>query len=130
MMPDKRGVILFAHGSPDPAWKKSTVALQLRLEQALPGVMVASAFLKDTQPSIFEAACDMRSAGVENVTVIPVFLAAGSHYVNDFPVIGKKLEEENPGVEFTWTDVIGRWDEVTGALAAAIAGRVDRAENP
>lgn len=123
--PANRGVILLAHGSRDPRWRDPFERLASKIKAKSPSVAVRPAFLKDLEPEIYTVAEDMARSGVAEITVVPVFLAAGGHSANDFPVMAKRLSAEHPGVNFHWADVIGSWDEVIEAMATAIAGRAE-----
>ncbi len=119
-----RGLVLFAHGSSDPNWTRSITALERRVNGALKDVMVKAAFLQDCSPSIFDVVGEMASAGCARITIIPMFLAAGSHSTRDFPRIRAKLVKVHPEVGFEWTEVIGQWEETLEALANALISRL------
>ncbi len=117
----KRGVILFAHGSDDPGWKTPFINIERRLAEKLGAdTLVRTAFLRQCEPDIFMVAKEMSLGDRQNITVAPVFLAAGNHVMKDFPVIAKSLEEKYPNIHFEWTDAIGQWPEAQEALATAL----------
>ncbi|MBI5814748.1 MAG: CbiX/SirB N-terminal domain-containing protein [Nitrospinae bacterium] len=120
-----KGLILFAHGSRDPRWKEPFEKLERMLSGQLKEVAVRVAYLQDCPPDIFSAAEEMARNGAAKVTVIPMFLAVGSHSANDFPKIAGRVAASLPQVEFTWTDVIGQWEETLSALAMLIGGRIN-----
>jgi sirohydrochlorin cobaltochelatase len=120
----RRGAILFAHGSRDPQWKEPFIALERRIGAALPGVTVKAAYLEGCRPNIHDVADAMAADGIATITVTPMFLAVGAHSRNDFPNIAAKLAAAHPGVVFTWTDVLGEWDETLTALSTVVAGKL------
>ena len=89
----------------------------------MPETAVRAAFLKDCTPDIDNAVSDMVEAGVNHITIIPLFLAIGAHSRNDFPTIAKTIEEKWPDINFEWTEVIGEWEEMQAALAQVIKSR-------
>jgi len=116
--------VLFAHGSPDPGWAEPAREIERRVGRALDHAVIRAAFLRDTQPDIFQAVEEMAGAGCVRIVIAPMFLAAGAHSVKDFPDIGRRLAQRHPGVRFEWTEVIGKWDEVLDALSAALIKRL------
>lgn len=122
-----RGIILLAHGSRDARWREPFDSLARKIEAGLPGVAVRPAFLKELEPDIYMAADDLVLSGVAHVLVVPVFLATGGHAANDFPEMAGRLSTRLPAVKFTWTEVVGSWDEVITAMASAICQRVGSA---
>ncbi len=85
---------------------------------------VRAAFLKGTRPQIREVVEGMVSQDITNVIVVPMFLAAGKHSEKDFPEIAKTLETEFPGVRFTWTDVLGKWEEIIDKISRTLADKL------
>ena len=84
------------------------------------GMWVSDAYLQFTEPDIIEATRLLESKGAQHITVVPVFLASGTHYTNDFPALAKELEKLHPEMNIVWTDVLGEWDVVLDSLAQAI----------
>lgn len=106
-----QGLILFAHGSLDRNWSKSIDELVGRVRGNLKNVYVEAAYLKESGPDIFSVVEKLVSAGCGNITIVPMFLAAGSHAAQDFPEIERNLRIKNPAVDFKWKDAIGQWEE-------------------
>jgi sirohydrochlorin cobaltochelatase len=125
--PDRRGIILLAHGSRDARWREPFDSLAHKLEDRLAGVAVRVAFLKDVEPDIYMAVDGLARSGVTQIMVVPVFLAIGGHAANDFPVMAKRLCAAHAGVKFRWTQVAGSWDEVITAMADAICAKAEEA---
>ncbi|VAX19886.1 hypothetical protein MNBD_NITROSPINAE02-759 [hydrothermal vent metagenome] len=125
MRGEKSGVVLFAHGSDDPGWKIPFINIERRLAEKLgDNTLVRTAFLRQCEPDIFTVADEMNSGHCQNITIAPVFLAAGNHVMKDFPAIAKSLEEKYPNINFEWTDAIGQWPEAQEALAMALMEKV------
>ncbi|MBF0290956.1 MAG: CbiX/SirB N-terminal domain-containing protein [Nitrospinae bacterium] len=120
-----RGIVLLAHGSRDAKWREPFDLLAGKIAKRLPDTAVRVSFLKDLEPDIYAAVDGLAKAGATHITVVPVFLAAGGHSGNDFPVMANRLSVEHPGVKFRWTEVIGSWEEVIEAMAVAVCAKED-----
>ena len=65
----RRGVILFGHGSRDPAWREPMDAVAQRIAEKAPGTVVICAFLELQAPDFPAAVAQLASEGAEHVTV-------------------------------------------------------------
>ena len=59
---------------------------------------VASAFLELAEPSIPDGLRALIASGADEITVVPYFLSAGRHVVEDIPAEGQKVVAEHPDV--------------------------------
>ena len=59
---------------------------------------VASAFLEIAEPSIPDGLRALIASGADEITVVPYFLSAGRHVVEDIPAEVRKVTDDNPGV--------------------------------
>lgn len=105
------GLILFAHGSLDKNWSRSIDQLVQRVSANLKEGFVEAAYLKESEPDIYSVVEKFVSAGCQSISVVPMFLAAGSHAAKDFPEIERDLRIKNPSIDFEWKAAIGQWDE-------------------
>ena len=121
---DRRGVVLFAHGSREAMWKKPFLEMEKALSSSVDGMIVQAAFLKECEPSIDDVIGAMAASGVGKITVVPMFLAVGAHSLRDFPEIARRMKEKHADIDFEWTDVIGQWEETINALARVMADRL------
>lgn len=117
-----RGLILFAHGSLDRNWSKSIDKLVNRISANLENAYVEAAYLKDSEPDIYSVVGKFVSAGCGSITIVPMFLAAGSHAAKDFPEIGRNLRIKNPDVDFEWKNAIGQWEETLNFSTGVLTG--------
>ena len=116
-----RGVILFAHGSRDPLWKRPIEAVAERLAQQQPGQQVACAYLELTTPDLMTVCTDMVNAGCGAITVVPMFLGQGRHAREDLPLLIAELRERYPALAIYLQPAVGE-DERVLTLLAQIAG--------
>jgi sirohydrochlorin cobaltochelatase len=122
-IPEKTGLILFAHGSRDPQWRLPFEAM-LQKAQAEHAGPVALAFLECMQPSLDEAIDALAQAHVTHIRIVPVFLAVGSHVRKDLPELIAQSRDKHPGLFISATAAIGEQPEIQAAIAAfAIAAR-------
>ena len=119
-----RGIILFAHGSRDPLWHKpmEAVAEQLRAGDGQP--QVSCAYLELSTPDLPLAALHMIGSGVENITILPLFLGVGKHAREDLPALVEALRNRHPEVDFSLKAAVGEHPRLI-QLLAEIALEID-----
>lgn len=117
-------LLLVAHGSRRPESNTEIAALAARLQdvagESYAGI--SHAFLELAEPSIPAAIDDCVSAGSNEVVILPYFLAAGRHVIEDIPEIIAAKQSEYPQVCLRITGHFGTADELPGLLLA-LAGR-------
>ena len=94
-------ILLVAHGSRLKASNHEVVNIAASLTKALPTNhgKVRVAFLELAEPSIPDALQQYIDEGVTHITVLPYFLAAGSHVNNDIPKIIRAIKQENGNIQ-------------------------------
>lgn len=110
-------LILFAHGSRDPAWARPIEAVAQRVRERSPGTPVSCAYLELTSPSLPEAAAALIAQGATRVRVVPMFLGVGRHAREDLPVLMAELAQQHPTVTFDQSDAVGEHPDILDALA-------------
>lgn len=100
-------VILFAHGARDPEWAKPLQRIRALLEARAPATPVQLAFLESMRPTLSEAMNILAARGAERITLVPLFIAQGSHLRRDLPEAVNKACRENPGLLVRTTPAIG-----------------------
>lgn len=116
---NRRGIILFAHGSRDPQWALPLEGLARGVRARAPEVAVATAFLELMSPTLEAAVEDLVARGVADVAVLPVFWAAGGHVTRDLPQLLQKAQATHPGVRMTVLPVLSDLPGVLDAVARA-----------
>jgi sirohydrochlorin cobaltochelatase len=132
------GILLFAHGSRDPLWKRPMAAVATRITQTHPHTAVACAYLELCEPSLPQAAAHMITqlslnatnkvanytdnmpASAQkslNIRILPMFLGMGKHAREDLPEIAAQLRSAHPQVHFEIAPAIGEDERVTQLLA-------------
>jgi sirohydrochlorin cobaltochelatase len=119
-----RALILFAHGARAASWAAPFERLRdltaARLTQApqvpgVPPVSVSLAFLELMEPRLPAEVARLASGGVDDITVVPVFLGQGGHLLRDLPLLVAQLKIDHPGIAI---EVVGAIGEDPAVLAA------------
>jgi sirohydrochlorin cobaltochelatase len=112
-----QGVVLFGHGSRDPAWRAPMDAVAARVRARAADVMVRCAFLELTAPDLPTVANEFAAAGVRRVVVLPMFLGVGRHAREDLPAIVEALRRAHPGIEWQVQPAVGEDPRLLDLLA-------------
>lgn len=84
---------------------------------ALPDTPVRLAFLEIMPPTLAVAVDDLIAEGVEQVTLVPLFLAQGGHLKEDLPVLLQTIAQQHPAVRFKVSAAIGEVPAILAAIA-------------
>jgi sirohydrochlorin cobaltochelatase len=112
-----RGVILFGHGSRDPAWRQPMDAVAARIAARQPDVTVVCAFLELQQPSLEAAADSLVASGVQAVQVLPMFLGVGRHAREDMPLLVQQVKAKHPALKVAVSPSVGEEPRLLDLLA-------------
>ena len=112
-------IVLFAHGSRDPAWQRPMLAVAQRIRDQAPHAWVACAYLELTEPSLTQTVAQAVEAGHVHIRVVPMFLGVGKHVREDLPVLMAQLQHDHPQVRFDLQQAVGEQSAVLDALAQA-----------
>lgn len=114
----KKALVLFAHGARDPRWAQPFQKLQQRAQAQLPDAEVMLAFLELMEPRLPEVVTWLAAKGVEQVSVVPVFLGQGGHVLRDLPPMIDELRAAHPAVQISVSQAVGESPAVLDAIAA------------
>ena len=112
-------IVLFAHGSRDPAWQRPMLAVAQRIRDQAPHAWVACAYLELTEPSLTQTVAQAVEAGHVHIRVVPMFLGVGKHVREDLPLLMAQLQAQHPQVLFDLQAAVGEQSAVLDALAQA-----------
>lgn len=101
------GTIFFAHGSRDPLWRQSIEAVATYARQLEPQALVRCAYLELSAPTLPVCVAELAAAGVQSITVVPMFLGVGKHAREDLPVLISDLRASYPQIDFVLQIAIG-----------------------
>ena len=119
----RKGILLVAHGSRDPAWAAPFERLRERIGAHAP--MVALAYLEQMTPDIEAAVRDLAARGCTHAVVVPLFLGQGGHVRDDLPRIIAAEMLHNPSITLALVPPIGEDSQVLDAIAAVCVAHLD-----
>lgn len=122
-MGTRRGLILFAHGSSDPAWGRTLYALAERIDVREPALQVRCAFLERQAPGWAEVLAEL-APRVDRLDVCPVFWAANGHVQRDLPALLAHARETHPWVDLRLMPVLSDLPGMLDFLALTVASLV------
>ena len=120
-------LVLVAHGSPDPDWRKPLLALRERLAAQRGADRVGLAYLAHP-PTIGEVAAELADLGHAKIVVVAALLSPGGRHVKrDLPAAVDELRRRMPELSISLVPgALGDDDGVIEALARAAAGALER----
>ena len=117
-----QGVILFAHGSRDPLWRRPMEAVAERIRARTPALAVRCAYLELTEPDLPTTAAELAGLGLTDVRIVPMFLGAGRHVREDLPALVADLRLQHPQVQWDLQPPVGEDDRLLDMLAHLATG--------
>jgi sirohydrochlorin cobaltochelatase len=118
----QRALVLFAHGARAPGWAEPFERLRDQTRARLPGVAVSLAFLELMEPRLPAEVAALAASGVQDVTIVPVFLGVGGHLLRDLPALVTQLQLEHPAMRVTVAGAVGEDSGVLAAMTAYCVG--------
>jgi sirohydrochlorin ferrochelatase len=89
-----RGLLIVGHGAPMPSWNGPVLALEDQVKTLLESgegrdvfAEVRVALMELAEPSIHTVMCELEEAGIDEVYVLPLFIAPSGHSLFDIPTI-------------------------------------------
>ena len=111
-----RALVLFAHGARSASWAAPFERLRDMVAARAPGVDVSLAFLELMSPRLPEQVAALAARGVDEVTVVPVFLGQGGHVLRDLPLILDAMRQAHPGMAIRAVGAVGEDPTVLQAM--------------
>ncbi len=125
-MTSPTAIVLFAHGARDSAWADPLRRVQAAIAARAPEQRVALAFLELMTPTLQTCVADLHDAGIDRVTVVPMFIAQGGHLKRDLPEMLAGLRRSYPSMILTLAPAIGEAPEVIEAMANVALMRLEK----
>lgn len=113
----RRGIVLFAHGSRDPLWHKPIEAVAAHIATLSARTPVVCAYLELSTPDLTTATATLVDAGIQSITIVPMFLGVGKHAREDLPILLTQLRQQHPSVQFILQPAIGEDARLVELLA-------------
>ncbi len=101
------GLMLFAHGSRDPAWAQPFESMRQLIQRSAPQVPCGLAYLELMQPDFSSMAAQLHAQGVSQLRVLPVFLSAGKHLRVDLPELVTQALRCHTGLQIEVLPAVG-----------------------
>ena len=117
-----RALVLFAHGARAASWAAPFERLRDLTAARVPGIPVSLAFLELMEPRLPAEVARLAAAGVDEVTVVPVFLGQGGHLLRDLPLLVDQLRIDHPGVAVKVVGAVGEDPAVLAAMTDYCVG--------
>ena len=117
----REGIIVLAHGSQGPRAVETLRETASQVRSSLGGAWVILAFLQFNHPSLAEAIAAAAGEGLDQVIVVPFFLAPGVHVEQDIP---RELEEargRHPGMRILYARALGADPRIAEILLDRVA---------
>ena len=111
-----QGLLLLAHGSRDPLWRQPFESMAQTIASRHTGPVVL-AFLEFMQPTLNEGLHLLTQQGASQLSVCPLFLAAGHHLRHDVPALVQQWQTTHPQMSVTLREPLG----CDATMQAAIA---------
>ena len=111
-----RALVLFAHGARAQSWAAPFERLRDQTQARLPGVQVRLAFLELMEPRLPAAVDVLVADGVDDITIVPVFLGQGGHLLRDLPLLADGIRAAHPGLRLQVAGAIGEDPGVQAAM--------------
>lgn len=113
-----KAVVLFGHGARNAEWAEPFHRIRDAMQAMAPTVRVELGFLELMRPTLDEAIDTLVAAGADQIDVVPIFMAAGSHVRKDLPQIAASAMDRHPGVTISLAPPVGEARPVIAAMAA------------
>ena len=105
-------LILIAHGSRDPSWRRSLEELAESLQAELGQERLGLAYMQCSPPTLMDVASEAVRRGEGKIRVLPLFLARQGHVERTVVPLVKQLVEQlrpaHPSVEVELLPPIGQ----------------------
>jgi sirohydrochlorin cobaltochelatase len=111
-----RAIILFGHGSRDPAWRRPMEDVARRIAATSRDVAVRCAYLELDPPDFASCVRELVAGGVTEISVVPMFIGMGRHVREDLPQLVGAARDEH-GVRITQRDSVGEDGRVLDLIA-------------
>jgi sirohydrochlorin cobaltochelatase len=117
-----RALVLFAHGARAASWAAPFERLRDLTAARVPQVPVSLAFLELMEPRLPAEVARLAAAGIDEITVVPVFLGQGGHLLRDLPLLVEQLRIDHPGVSIKVAGAVGEDPAVLAAMTDYCVG--------
>jgi sirohydrochlorin cobaltochelatase len=122
----RRALIVFGHGSRDPLWAETLVALAGRVRDALPDTEVELAYLEFLKPDLAECVAALWQRGCRDIAVLPAFVAEGAHLRQELPQLVEQARSGREGLSIRLLSAMGDLPEVQEGVVRFLQRNLER----
>ncbi len=112
-----RAVVIFAHGSRDPLWRRPVEAVADAIVTLDPASPVRCAYLELCEPSLPAAVAELVDTGATDIRILPLFFGMGKHAREDLPELMTTLRHQHPTVRLHLLPTAGENPRLIALLA-------------
>lgn len=120
-----RRLVLFAHGSTDPRWRRTFEDLAGRMAARTGAGSVDLAYMEFVSPTLMDAAGRAAADGVRSLIVLPLFLSAGGHVARDIPAQADAIRAHFPSLDVVVLSPVGEDPRVAAAIERIASDALD-----
>ena len=118
-----RGLLLFAHGSRNPAWAREFETLRDEIKRLAPERVVELCYLELCTPDFAAGVQALVAKGAGEIEVVPIFFAPGKHTVEDLPALIAAAQAQHPELRFACRATLLEDAPMRAAIAKAALSR-------
>lgn len=112
----KNHLILIAHGSKDPRWKKTFEDLKTSIQNE----KVKLCYMEFIKPDLMDMVSECINEGAEHIKILPLFMAGGGHVDRDIPAQVNEAKNKYPNVTIEVLKPIGENETVVKTFCEVI----------
>lgn len=117
-------LILIAHGSKDPRWRKPFESLYEKLKASTESKNVSLCYMEFANPKLIDVIDNGYKSGLKKIKILPLFMAGGGHVDMDIPEQVKEAKEKYPGIEIEILKPIGEHPEIVNCMIKVSKGLI------
>lgn len=118
-------ILLIAHGSRRPEANADLVEVARQLSSRVPGEIVEIAYLELTEPTIPQGLARCVERGADAIRMLPYFLSAGAHVVDDLREFQSAFRRNHPSVQCELCPPLGLHPLMLDILTDRLAQRLE-----
>lgn len=113
-------IILIAHGSRDPNWRKPFNRFMEAFSERFPDRQIRLCYMEICEPTLMDICNDFYQQNILSVVLVPMFMASGGHVDHDIPVQVDAVEQALLGFSIELTPPIGEQALVVQAMQESL----------
>lgn len=119
-----KALLIIAHGSRKKESNDEVVKLAEVLDRSDASGFgkVLCAFNQFSTPSAEQQIGVLAGLGATHITILPYFIAGGSHVTEDIPQLVDEARRNHPGISFTVTAHLGAFEGVKDLILREVGG--------